>query len=112
MIPKTPGYRVLVKPDSLEQFDPVMATAKKAGIIIREAEERKESTAVDTGVVLQLGPVAFDDRGGRENWCKEGDRVSYARHGGKTVRNPSNIEEKFLVLNDEDIILVWENNNE
>lgn len=109
MTPKTPGYRVLIKPDSLEEFDPLIAAAKKAGIHIAEAEERKELTAVDTGVVIQIGPVAFVDRGGVENWCKVGDRVSYARHGGKMVKDPQNAENKYLVLNDEDIILVWEN---
>lgn len=108
MIPKTPGYRVLVKPDSLADFDPVMASAKKNGILLAEVEERKELTAVDTGVVVQLGPVAFEDRGGADKWCKVGDRVSYARHGGKVVKDPTNQENKFLVLNDEDIVLVWE----
>ena len=109
MTPKTPGYRVLIKPDTLEDFDPVIASAKKTGLVIAEAEERKELTAVDTGVVVQVGPVAFADRGGAENWCKVGDRVSYARHGGKFVKDPTNPENKFLVLNDEDIVLVWEN---
>lgn len=108
MTPKTPGYRVLVKPDSLEQFDPTIASAKKHGIVLLDADERKEATAVDTGVVLQIGPVAFQDRGGAENWCKVGDRVSYARHGGKIVKDPTNPENKYLVLNDEDICLVWE----
>jgi co-chaperonin GroES (HSP10) len=108
MKPKTPGYRVLVKPDSLAEFDKVFQSASKAGIALIESTERQEATAVDSGVVLQIGPVAFTDRGGAENWCKEGDRVSYARHGGKIVRNPANPEEKYLVLNDEDIVLVWE----
>jgi co-chaperonin GroES (HSP10) len=109
MKPKTPGYRVLVKPDTLEEFDATIASAKKTGIVLLEAEERKELTAVDTGVVVQIGPVAFVDRGGVENWCKVGDRISYARHGGKVVRDPSNPEDKYLVLNDEDVVLVWEN---
>jgi len=108
MIPKTPGYRVLVKPDKLEDFDPVVASAKRSGLVLAESEERKELTAVDTGVVVQMGPIAFDDRGGKENWCKVGDRVSYARHGGKVVRDPTNAENKYLVLNDEDIVLIWE----
>lgn len=112
MIPKTPGYRVLVKPDSLEQFDATIAAAKKSGIVLLDSDERKEATAVDTGVVLQIGPVAFVDRGGVENWCKVGDRISYARHGGKMVKDPTDVNTKYLVLNDEDVILVWENGNE
>lgn len=110
MKPKTPGYRVLIKPDSLEEFDPVVARAKSAipGFKLAETEERQELTAVDTGIVVQIGPVAFQDRGGQESWCKVGDRVSYARHGGKFLKDPENPETKFLVLNDEDIIMVWE----
>jgi len=112
MKPKAPGYRVLIQPDSLEQFDPVIASAKKAGLELLEADERKEKTLIDTGVVLQIGPVAFVDRGGADAWCKVGDRVSYARHGGKMLTDPSNPDVKYLLLNDEDVLLVWENDNE
>lgn len=108
MKPKTPGYRVLVQPDSLAEFDPVFASAKRSGIALLEAEERKEATAVDTGTVLQIGPVAFEDRGGKDAWCKVGDRVSYARHGGKILKDPENPEKKYLALNDDDIVMVWE----
>jgi co-chaperonin GroES (HSP10) len=108
MTPKTPGYRVLIKPDTLETFDPVIAAAKRSGIVLQDADERKEATAIDSGIVLQLGPVAFSDRGGVDAWCKVGDRVSYARHGGKILKSPGNPEEKYLVVNDEDIVMVWE----
>jgi co-chaperonin GroES (HSP10) len=108
MKPKTPGYRVLIKPDTLETFDPVFASAKKSGIALLEADERKEATAIDTGVVIQIGPVAFSDRGGADAWCQVGDRVSYARHGGKIIKDPENVENKYLVLNDEDVVMVWE----
>jgi co-chaperonin GroES (HSP10) len=111
MTPKTPGYRVLIKPDTLEQFDPTFAKAKALGIDLSATEEKNERTAIDTGVVLQIGPVAYSDRGGAENWCKVGDRVSYARHGGKHVKDPEDASKTYLVLNDEDIILVWETNN-
>jgi len=109
MIPKTPGYRVLIKPDSLEEFDPVVASAKSSipGFEFAATEERQERTAIDTGTVLEIGPVAFVDRGGKENWCEVGDRVSYARHGGKSLKDPKNPDTRYLVVNDEDIIMVW-----
>lgn len=108
MKPKTPGYRVLVKPDTLETFDPAVAAAKRAGIQLLESDERKEATAIDTGIVVQVGPVAFSDRGGSEAWCAEGDRISYARHGGKILKDPENPNTKYLVINDEDVVMVWE----
>lgn len=107
MKPVTPGHRILVKPDSLETYDPQIASAKKHGIIMLEADERKERTGVDTGVVVQIGPTAFKDFGG-ERWCNEGDRISYARHAGKFIKNPETKEE-WLCINDEDVVMVWEN---
>lgn len=111
MKPNTPGHRVLVKPDNLEEFDPVYKSAKQAGIVLTDSSDRQERTAVDTGVVIQVGPTAFDVYGGKENWCKVGDRISYARYGGKFVTDPDS-KEQWLVLNDEDVVMVWEKNNE
>ena len=111
MKPQTPGHRVLIKPDSLEEVDPIFASAKKAGFELIEKTERQEASIIDVGTVVQLGGTAFDAFGGREHWCKVGDRVSYTRHGGKTITNPGNKDEKWLVLNDEDIIMVWSEND-
>lgn len=108
MKPVTPGHRVLVKPDTLQEYDPVFQSARKAGIELVKTTERQEATAVDTGVVIQIGPTAYKDFGGADNWCRVGDKVSYTRHGGKFVSDPDNADEKWLVLNDEDIVMVWE----
>jgi co-chaperonin GroES (HSP10) len=108
MKPVTPGHRVLIKPDSLDTIDPAFAAARKMGIQFIEKTERQESTIIDTGVVVQIGPTAFNDFGGVDNWCKVGDRVSYTRHGGKMLSDPEDANTKWLVLNDEDIIMVWE----
>lgn len=109
MKPKTPGFRVLIKPDSLHEYDPVYQSAKKSGIQLVETTERKELTGVDTGVVVEVGPIAYHGYGDGTPWVKEGDRVSYVRHGGKFVSDPDNKENKWLVVNDEDIVMVWEN---
>ncbi len=108
MKPVTPGHRVLIKPDSLQEYDPVFQSAKKAGLQLIAATERQESTGVDTGTVIQIGPTAYKDFGGADNWCKVGDKVSYTRHGGKMITDPEDAEVKYLVLNDEDIVMVWE----
>jgi co-chaperonin GroES (HSP10) len=108
MKPVTPGHRVLIKPDNLEDIDPAMASAKKAGMVFLAKTERDEATIIDIGTVVQIGPTAYKDFGGADNWCKVGDKVSYTRHGGKMLSDPDNAETKWLVLNDEDIIMVWE----
>ena len=107
MKPQTPGHRVLIKPDTLEFVDPAFKRAKDIGIELLAKTERDEATIIDTGIVVQLGGTAFDAFGGREHWCKEGDKVSYTRYGGKMIPNPDNKDEKWLVLNDEDILMVW-----
>ena len=107
MKPNTPGHRLLIKPDSLHDYDPVFQSAVKSGIQLVEATERKEATGVDTGIVVQIGPSAFHGFGDSSPWCKEGDRISYVRHGGKFVNDPDNKDNKWLVINDEDVVMVW-----
>ena len=106
MKPVTPGHRVLVKPIKLEQADPAFAKAKAIGIELIEKTQRQEATIIDVGTVVQIGPTAFKDFGG-DPWCKVGDTISYTRHGGKFVKDPES-DEEWLVLNDEDVVMVWE----
>ncbi len=107
MKPKTPGFRVLVKPDNFKEIDPRVAAARKAGLEIVFNNEKREQVTVETGVVVELGPSAFKDYGDAP-WCKVGDRISYARHGGMYVTDPDNDKETWLVINDEDVVMVWE----
>lgn len=91
------GFRVHVKPD-LSETD---KAAKKAGIVLALHEDRKsERIAVDTGVVVDIGPTAWADYGGTP-WVKIGDKVVYARHAGYAVGED---DDKILVLNDADIV--------
>lgn len=98
------GHRVVVKTVTLEQHDSVFDSAKKAGLEIVEFTKDKERTGIDKGKVVALGATAFKDFGG-DPWCKVGDNVAFARHAGKWVEDPKT-KEKFLVLNDEDIVCI------
>lgn len=111
MKPVTPGHRVLVKPSKLEDHDPAFAAAKKIGIELIQKTQRQEATIIDWGTVVQMGPTAFVDFGGADKWCKVGDTISYTRHGGKFIKDPES-DEEWLVLNDEDVVMVWETNND
>lgn len=95
------GHRVLVKQDKLEETDSVYASARKLGIHLDTST--REQAAVDSGIVLALGPSAFRDFGG-EAWCAIGDRVAFAKYSGKTVTDN---KEELLVLNDEDVVYVY-----
>ena len=69
-------------------------------------EEKQEPLATTTGTVVSIGPnawKAFDPGPDWAPWAEVGDRVMYAKYGGKVVKDPDTNEE-FVVLNDEDII--------
>ncbi len=108
IIPMT--YKVLVKPDDLDR-DPVYNSAQKAGIIFAENEDRERAKmAMDTGVVVSIGPTAFaayaKEAGftsqEEQGWLMVGDRVGYAKYAGKTQVDPET-QERFVILADEDI---------
>ena len=106
MKPNIVGHRLLIKPVTLEEVDPVFAAARRMGLDISERTQRQESSIIDRGIVEQIGPTAFADFGGTA-WCEVGDMVDYVRHGGKYVLDPDNKETKWLVVNDEDILCTW-----
>lgn len=94
---KAVGHRVLVKPDEIEK-----ETA--AGIILVQDEDR-QFAAQEYGTIVDIGPDAWKDFTG-EPWAKVGDKIIYSRYGGKIVREPgeTDINKKFVILNDEDVL--------
>jgi hypothetical protein len=110
MKPQIVGHRLLIKTITLADNDPAFAAAKRMGMELLGKTERMESTIIETGTVEQIGPTAFKDFGGIP-WCVVGDRVDYVRHGGKFVHDPDDKENKWLVINDEDILVVWRQND-
>jgi co-chaperonin GroES (HSP10) len=106
---KVCGPRVLIKQHKLEEVNPTFKRAREAGLALPEAsrEIKLEQRALDRGVVLQIGPLAWLDWDNGDPWCNVGDEVLYARHAGKIVKEKEGEdEEEFVLLNDEDIIAV------
>jgi len=97
------GHRLLVKPDKIQEVDEVYRSAKESGLFVPETTQRQEQIAIDTGEVLALGEVAFKDCYDGLSWCKVGDKVAYAKFGGKIIKDPKDGEE-YLILNDIDVI--------
>jgi len=96
-------HRILVQPDQLEEIDDTHRRAKEMGIVIASDKElKRERAAVDTGVVLAIGETAFKDFN-TDSPIKVGDRIAFAKYGGKLVTDPFTKKE-VLVLNDEDVI--------
>ena len=91
------GYRVLIKPDKVEE-------TTEGGIIIHTKEEdlAREQAATTVGTLVAIGESAWaNDPVGR--WAKVGDRVVYAKYSGKNVYDSENGVE-YIICNDEDIV--------
>lgn len=98
-MPKAVGFRLLVKPDAIEEIS-------KGGIVLA-LDAKLERGAQVTGIVLDVGPEAFkafNKAAGLVDapWVKVGDRIYYAKYAGKRIVDEKTKEE-LLFLNDEDI---------
>lgn len=108
-------HRILLKQLNITQEDAAFKSARAAGIELPKAGQmEREQAAVDRGEVLAMGPTVFKDFGS-DNTLKVGDVIVFARHAGKTVRDPDQAPEdetKYIVVNDEDVIAILRNTNE
>jgi chaperonin GroES len=86
------GYRVLVKPDPIEQ-----KTA--GGIVIPDSLKEGHDRAQATGQVIALGEFAFKEW--PRHWASVGDRVLFAKYGG--IHMIGEDGESYRLLNDEQI---------
>jgi chaperonin GroES len=100
---KPVGYRILVRPDPVEEVS-------KGGIIISVGEQKKmEQAAQVRGTVLALGELAYQEsrEKGYEPWCKVGDKVTYQKWAGMRIPDrEGNLRDDLLLLNDTDVTSV------
>lgn len=98
------GYRIIVKPDKVEEVS-------KGGIVIPDAEGNRER-AVQKGTVVSVGNLAWraflrDEKGQYVGppWALEGTRIVFSQYAGRELPRTSN-EEKLLILNDEEVLAI------
>lgn len=96
------GYTILIKPDYEKKTE--------SGIVLVQ-NDRMGVAAVDTGVIVKIGPTAWKAYDTGVAWAKVGDRVGYAKHAGRIVENPDDPEDKYVLVADGDIRLVLEEEN-
>ena len=97
-------HHILVKLDDATEADDTYKRAKAAGIMLEL--DKREQAAVEYGTVVQVGPTAFKDLGRDPTILKEGDRISFARYSGKSIKDSDGSE--YLLLNDQDVLVVIE----
>jgi len=98
-------HRVLIKPDNVEDADDVIRSARAAGLQVQL--DKREQAAIEVGTVVLVGITSYKEFGttAEEQGVIPGARVFFAKYAGKSVKDG---EEKYLMLNDEDIIGVIE----
>jgi co-chaperonin GroES (HSP10) len=87
------GYRVLVKPDKIEE-------TTEGGIIIAQQHQEQYQRAQQVGTIIAMGPCAYFDQ--PQDWCEEGDRVMFSRYEGDIVTGTDG--EDYRVINDKAVI--------
>lgn len=114
---KTPGHKILVRLDPLEEEQEIAKNFKgladsKFKIVKPDGQDYRERLGVDTGVVVSIGKMAWKaidgNQEGWEPWCKVGDRIVFGRYCGKLVPDPDTGNEDLYVINDDDVQLVLE----
>lgn len=99
------GPRILLKADHPFEDDKTVKQARAAipGLVIPEMEQRKAQAHVDSGVVVDIGPTVSSEY---VRDLKVGDRIGFAKYGGKYITDPTT-DEQYLVINDDDVICVF-----
>lgn len=96
------GWRILIDPDYKDRVD------LGDGRFIQIVEpERLGIAGVTKGQVVAMGPDCYRGNRFTNPWCKLGDVVLYAKHGGVIIVEPDT-KKKFVILNDEDILGIYE----
>lgn len=97
-------HTVLVTLSDVTEEDEQYRRAKALGIEL--ALDKRESAAVEYGIVNSVGPTAFKDYGRGPDIIKEGDKVSFAKYSGKSVTDTDG--KKYVIINDSDVLCVIE----
>jgi co-chaperonin GroES (HSP10) len=87
------GYQLLVAM-------PVVEEKTKGGIFLTDDLKTREGTASIMGLVLKIGPQAYQDEARFPNgaWCKEGDIVLFKSYTGNRIKI---LGQEFRLVNDD-----------
>ena len=102
------GYRLLVRPDPVEEVS-------HGGIIIiaSDRERRLEEIAQFTGRVISIGPIAWKaydpDRNDKDwvKWCKVGDHIIYSKYNASFIKDPDDPKKELAMINDDAVMGVY-----
>jgi len=100
MLPEPKGYRLLIAIPKKEE------TFKDTKILIAESERKKEEIASIVGLVVKVGPEAYQDpdKFPAGPWCKEGDFIIMRSYSGTRFKvvTPEG-DQEFRIINDDTV---------
>ena len=94
-LPEPTGYKVLVAMPNVED-------ATKGGVLLPDELKSLEQTASIIGLVVKLGPDAYNDTVKFPNgpWCKEEDYVIFRSYSGTRFKIG---KQEFRIINDDTV---------
>ncbi len=99
-LPEPKGYRLLIAITKKEE------TFKDSQIVIAESVRQREEIASIVGLVVKLGPQAYQDPDKFPDgpWCKEGDFIIMRSYSGTRfkVSTPQG-DQEFRLINDDTV---------
>lgn len=95
-------HRILIKPEDVQQ---TKYKTEIPGFVVAGDQKDREQKGVDRGTVVRCGPTAFNDYNSA-NPLNVGDEIVFAKFAGKEVVDPESPDEKFVLINDEDVIAI------
>jgi len=99
-LPEPKGYRILIAIPKKDE------TFKDSKILIAETERKKEEIASIVGLVVKLGPQAYQDpeKFPEGPWCKEGDFIIMKSYSGTRFKVTSDAgDQEFRLINDDTV---------
>jgi co-chaperonin GroES (HSP10) len=95
-------YKVLVKPDLVEETDDTIKRFRALGMELPEAEKQRDKMKQITGTLLAIGGKAFEDFG--DPCPTVGDKVYFAKYAGLVLQSDDKVE--YRLMSDKDITAV------
>lgn len=95
-------YKVLVKPDLVEETDDAIKRFKAMGMELPESEKQRDKMKQITGTLLAAGGKAFEDFGDPSPAI--GQKVYFAKYAGMVLEADDKSE--YRLMSDKDITAV------
>jgi len=107
--PEATGYHILIRPiDATQgmeaaQMDLAPELAAAGFQMKTDHEQSRQSKGSDIGLVIHLGPEAYQHERFGDPWCEIGDIVLFKRYEGHQFEFPPGSGTRYHLVNDEDI---------